>query len=69
LRIVLYKLPVTVTADQDSYRKVLFFRVRELEFGGVRRHANFLMHRWLGQKFKCALEGENGCAQIGPNPL
>jgi hypothetical protein len=56
-----------VTAHQDFYRKVLLFsRVRELEFGSV-RHDNFPRHRWLGQKFIGAFEGNNGCAEIGPN--
>jgi hypothetical protein len=59
-----------VTANQDFYRKVpLFSRIRQLECVGVRRHANYPGHRWLGLEFIRAFEGGNGCAEIGPKPL
>jgi hypothetical protein len=46
----------------------LFFRVRELEFGNMRRYAHVSRHRRLGQKVMGALEGGNGCVEIGPTP-
>jgi len=58
-----------VTANEDFYRGVLsFFRLRELEFGNMRRYAHVSRHRRLGQKVMGALEGGNGCVEIGPNP-
>ena len=64
-----HELPVIITANEDFYWVVLlFFRVRELEFGNMRRYAHVSRHRRLGQKVMGALEGGNDCVEIGPNP-
>ena len=57
-----------VTSDKDFYRKVLLIsKVCELELRGVRRRINVSWHCWVRQEFIGALEGCDGCVEVGPN--